>query len=122
MKRNLKLILLLCLLITSACDKDKEIRRLLRGRTNTERIEGAFEAAKSGNKAYVPLLLRNAGDPGASTSLRWKGQTVCGVTMWALDTILHVKPPHKYELFLTDPDSANIKFYISVWQNMNKGK
>jgi hypothetical protein len=121
MNRRFELILFLSLFIIVSCNRDKEISRLLKSSNPNERIEGAYEAGKSGNMKYVPLLLNDANDPSASTLLHFKGFTVYTETMFALERILHVKPPHPYKDILLLPDSVNVKFYTLLWQKMNKG-
>ena len=114
-------IIFLFLSITS-CNRDKEIRHLLNSDTPTAIIEGSYKAGESGDKKYIPLLLYHAYDPSASTSLRWKGFTVYTETMFALERILHIKPPHRYGDILESPDSVNVKFYSALWQKMNRRK
>jgi hypothetical protein len=122
MKKNLKLTLFLFFLIIASCEsRDKEIKRLLSDKP-TEIIVDAREAGDTGDKKYVPLLLRNAKSPSASTSLTYKGFTVYTEVMFALESIFKVSPPHPYKNILMLPDSVNIKFYATLWQNMKKRK
>jgi hypothetical protein len=116
------LILFVIALIISSCNKDEEIRQLLNSERPYEIIKGAYEAAESGNQAYVPLLLHNAGDPRATTELHFKGITVYEEKMFALEKILKVKPPRPYNYPYDIPDSTDIKFFNGLWQKMNKSK
>jgi len=122
MKRHLKSTLLICLILFIACNRDKEIKRLLNSNSPTEIIEGAREAGDTQNKVYVPLLLQKANDPAASTSLRYKGFTVYTEVMFALEEIFKAKPPHAYSGILRSPDPANINFYNDLWRKNIKNK
>lgn len=120
MKKHFKVVLCFLSLLTISCNKDKQIQELLNGHTATEIIEGANMAGESGNKKYVPLLLKNAYKPRASTDLRHKGFTVYTEVMYALNQIFHIKPPHKFGDILESPDSLNISFYTSLWLKTNQ--
>jgi len=114
MKHYLKVFTgLLLLVVTSCSDKDKEIKRLLNSKNVYEIIQGASEAAQSGDKKYTPLLLLNAGDQRATTILKFKGYSVYQEKMYALRTILHVKPPNP---ITSTVDSVNIVFFENYWQ------
>jgi len=122
MNKRLLFLAFLFGLIIFSCNKDEEIKRLLNSNKPTEIIEGTCEAGESDNKDYVPLLLHDAGNPNASTALRWKGYTVYEEKMYALQKILNVKPPHLVTPSTSYPDSVNIKFYNNLWQKMAKSK
>ena len=68
----------------------------------------------------MPLLLHDDGNPAGTTVLKFKGFTIYQEKMFALERILHIKPPHKVIPVSSDPDSVNIKFYSVLWQKMNK--
>ncbi len=111
------------LILTSAsCSRDKRIRGLLSSKSATDIEEGALEAGETGDEQYVSLLLHDAGNPSASTSLRFKGFTIYTEKMYALRDILHVSPPHHFGGILETPDSVNIKFYTQYWEKLNKKK
>jgi hypothetical protein len=119
MRNRFRIICLSLVFVLMACNKDKEIRLLLTSKKTTSRCQGAWEAGETGNKEYIPLLLKNANDASASTSLRFKGFTVYTETMYALERISHLKPPHPYGGILIPPDTDNIRFYSSLWHKMN---
>ena len=121
MNRNILLLVLFALTFI-ACNKDKEIRRRLASDKTVEIIEGARQAGETGDRKYVPLLLHDLGNPRSCTYWKYKGFTVYTEKMYALEQILHIKPPHPYNGILTLPDSTNIKFYNALWQKMNKSK
>jgi len=83
---------------------------------------GTYEAGESGNKAYVPLLLKDAADPSCCTDMRFKGFSIYTEKMYALERIFKVKAPRAYGGILSKPNSINIKFYNDLWQKMNKSK
>jgi hypothetical protein len=118
--KNAAMIFLL--LVLMSCNQDKEIQQLLHSEKPTEIMEGAYKAGTSGDKKYVPLLLKNANNPSASTALHWKGFTVYTEVMFALERIYKVRPPHSYDGVLVLPDSVNIKFYSALWHNMAKDR
>jgi hypothetical protein len=120
--KHLRLLPILFFLILTSCDNNKEIQRLLNGNVTNEIIKGAYKAGLSGDKKYVPALLNNAADGREGTSLRFALFSVYTEKMFALERILKVKPPHPYGKTKTAPDSVNIKFYIELWRNMNKGE
>ncbi|MDB4923926.1 hypothetical protein [Mucilaginibacter sp.] len=106
----------LLLTITSCADNnEQEIRRKLKSKSLDDVFEGTYSAGMSGNKKYVPLLLNAAANPSASSSLHFKGFTLYTEKMYALERILHVKPPHSCNGVLRMPDSVNIKFFQRVW-------
>ena|ERR1700744_2391490 len=121
MKRPFRFLLLLLFTLLS-CDKDKEITHLLNSKKPNELIEGVYEAGNSRDVKYVPLLLKNADKPWASTLLQFKGITVYTECMFSLSKILHVKPPHKFGGPLETADTVNIRFYSYFWQNRMKSK
>lgn len=117
MKHYLKLFLGLLLFIITSCNKDEEIKSLLNSKNVYEIIEGASEAGHSGDKKYIPLLLLNAGDQRATTKLKFKGYSIYQEKMYALKTILHVKPP---DTITSIVDSINIKFFENYWQKLSR--
>ncbi|WP_426669555.1 hypothetical protein ACPPVU_25485 [Mucilaginibacter sp. McL0603] len=119
-KRYVKFVLFSLLVIVTSCQRDKEITRLLNSNKPGEIIQGTYEAGMSGDKKYVPLLLKDADNPAVSTALHFKGFSVYTEKMYALERILHVKPPHPYNGILVIPDSVNIKFYNNYWRSINK--
>jgi len=114
MKSILKLTLLILFFLTGSCSKDKEIKRLLTSSKPYENVEGAYQAMQSDDLNYVPLILKNSGRPGATTALQFKGVTVYEESMYALQHLLHVKPPN---LITDSVDSVNVKFYINYWKH-----
>jgi hypothetical protein len=120
MSKRFSFILFLLVFLIVSCDRDKEIRQLLNSKNPNDIIEGANKAGQTHEKKYVPLLLNNAADPRVATDLHFKGFSVYTEKMYALQDILHVKPPHHFGHILEEPDSVNIKFYNDLWQSMNK--
>lgn len=116
MKRFCLAFLTVIFFAGTSCNQETEIRRKLNSKDVAEVMEGAREASDSGDKKYVPLLLHDLANPSAGTSLKYKGFTVYTEKMFALEQILHVKPPKPYGGILTLPDSLNIKFMDSVWR------
>ncbi len=111
-------LMILGVVLMMACNKDKKIIWLLNSKNFNDRMEGIFEPGESRDKKYVPLILKNADGTRASTALHFKGFTVYTEKMYALEKILHIKPPHAYSGILVEPDSVNIKFYNQVWSEM----
>lgn len=105
------LIISLIFLLTLSCNKDQKIERLLNSEDKQDLIEGAFEAGKSGNKKFIPLLLKNANDPRITHNLHFKGMSVYQSKMNALKKILKQQPTAD---ITSEPDSTVIKFYIKV--------
>lgn len=103
-----------------ACSEEDQIKKLLISNKVSDRIQGTYKAGLTGNEKYVPFLLKDMADPGASTLLRFKGFTVYTQKMYALERILKVKPPKPYGGISREPDSVNIKFYQDLWNNKKK--
>ncbi|WP_295675904.1 hypothetical protein [uncultured Mucilaginibacter sp.] len=119
MKNGLKCILIFLFFILASCSDDREITRLLNSNIPNEIIEGAYKAGNSGEKKYVPLLLHDAANGSEGTSLHFARFTVYTEKMFALERILHVKPPHPFGGIKTQPDSVNIRFYVALWQQIH---
>jgi hypothetical protein len=114
MRNVFKLTLLILSFLAISCNKNKEIKRLLNSSRPYENIEGAYQAMKSDDLSYVPLILKISGRPGATTHLQFKGVTVYEESMYALQHLLHVKPPNP---ITNAVDSVNIKFYVNYWES-----
>jgi hypothetical protein len=108
------IIFSLILFIASSCNSDEKIEKLLRSNDKEDMIEGAYRAGETGNKKFVPLLLRNAYDPRGTTNLKFKGISVYQSKMGALKKILKQEPP---VTITRKPDSLVIKFYTETYIN-----
>jgi hypothetical protein len=111
MKYHTKIFYGLIFIMLTSCNSDKEITRLLNSEEKEEIILGAHKAGESGDKQFVPLLLKNADDRRASINIKFKGFTVYQEKMIALRKIFKQDPPTK----ITDkPDSLVINFYTEL--------
>lgn len=104
-------ILTLLFLLAASCNKEQKIERLLNSEDKQDLIEGAFEAGETGNKKFIPLLLKNANDPRITHNLRFKGMSVYQSKMNALKKILKQQPT---VAITYKPDSTVIKFYTKA--------
>jgi hypothetical protein len=110
MKRFNKLFILI-ILIAACKQSDNDIKALLQSKNVEDRIEGAYKAGESGKGVFIPYLLTDIGDPGRSTSLKFKGFSVYQEKVIALGKILKMTPPVK---ITRDPDSTIIRFYTKA--------
>ncbi|WP_343673619.1 hypothetical protein [Chitinophaga sp.] len=111
MKYYTKFFYALIFILFTSCNSDKEIIRLLNSEEKEDIILGAYKAGKTGDKQFVPLLLKNAADRRASINIKFKGFTVYQEKMLALQKIFKQAPPAK----ITDkPDSLVINFYTEL--------
>ena len=94
-----------------SCNSNKEITRLLNSEEKEDIILGSYKAGESGDKQFVPLLLKNAADPRRSTNLRFKGISIYQSKMGALKKIFKLEPTIKIS---REPDSLVIKFYTEL--------
>lgn len=94
-----------------ACNEDKKITKLLNSDKSQDLIIGAFKAGETGDKKFVPLLLKNANDQRSTTHINYQGITVYQAKMQALEDIFKQKPPVK---ITRNPDSLVIKFYTGL--------
>ena len=74
-------------------------------------IEGAYLAGETGDKKFVPYLLKDANNPRMSTDLHYKGISVYESKMGALRKIYGKEPPVP---ITSDVDSTVIKFYTNL--------
>jgi hypothetical protein len=74
---------------------------------------------KSNDVSYVPLLLKNSGNPYGTSEFGFKGVTVYEEDMYALQRILRVKAPNPVS---DSVDSVNIKFFIRYWLNYRSNR
>ncbi|WGK94875.1 MULTISPECIES: hypothetical protein [Flavobacterium] len=110
-------IIILIILVFLSCNKDKEICKLLNSNEKDEIIEGAFEAANSGDSKYIPLLLKNANDARRSTNLKFKGYSVYQAKMLAIKRISKKEPSR---IISRKPDSLVIKYYILLFSKSER--
>ena len=100
-----------------SCNKDKddkEICKLLNSKDKDEIIKGAFEAANTGNKKYIPLLLKNANDNRRSINIKFKGYSVYQAKMLAIKKISKKEPPRIIDKL---SDSLIINYYILLYKS-----
>jgi hypothetical protein len=95
----------------ACCISVDHILLLLKSKDKDDVIFGAYKAGECGNKIFIPLLLKDAGDERRSTNLRFLGITVYQSKMSALQKILGVDPPSKITYKV---DSSIIKFYLEL--------
>lgn len=105
---NRKLYFSILIVLLIACNRDKQIIQLLNSVKSRDIIIGAYKAGETGDKKFVPLLLRNANDPRSTTYIKFKGFTVCQEKMVALRKIFKTEPP---VVITRNPDSTVKKFY-----------
>ena len=110
-KKATKLIFILSLSFFSSCNNDKEIIRLLNSELKDDVILGAYKAGESGDKQFIPFLLKDANDVRTSTNVKFLGYNVYQEKMIALRKIFKQEPPVKIK---DKPDSIVIKFYIEL--------
>lgn len=108
-----KLFSILSLISVASCNNDEKIIKLLNSKDKEDVISGAYKAGESGDKEFVPLLLKNSDDPRRSTNLQYKGITVYQAKMIALRKIFKQDPP---EEITYETDSLIIKFYTELSQ------
>lgn len=113
MKKYFKLIFGFFLFLLVGCNNDKKIFELLASEDKEDIILGAYKAGESGDKKFVPALLKNADDKRSSTNIRFMGMTVYQAKMGALKKIFNSLPPNQINY---KPDSTIIKFYIRLSQ------
>ena len=94
-----------------SCNSHNKIIRLLNSKAKEDIILGAYEAGESGDRRFIPLLLKNANDVRRSTNLRFKGISVYQSKMGALKKIFKQDPPVK---LTHKPDSTVINFYTEL--------
>jgi hypothetical protein len=99
----------------SFCSNNDKIIELLSSNAKEDKILGSYKAGKSGNKDFVPLLIKDFADPRVSTNIQFKGFSVYQEKAIALWKILKKSPPAK---ITADPDSIVIKFYIELATEM----
>ena len=110
-KKTTNLIFILSLLVFDSCNNDKEILRLLNSERKEDVISGAYKAGESGDKQFVPLLLKDANDVRTSTNIKFLGYNVYQEKMIALKKIFKQDPPVE---IVDKPDSIIIKFYMEL--------
>lgn len=111
MKNILLLIVATICICHLIAHSDWQIERLLNSTHTTNQVKGAYRAGESGNKIFIPLLLKNADDPSTSTNISFYGATVYQQKMLALQKIFKQAPPTPIS---DKPDSVVIKFYIEL--------
>lgn len=104
--------ILICVSIIS-CNSENKIIELLNSKAKDDIISGANKAGESGKIKFVPYILKNADDGRISTNFNFKGISVYQAKMKALEKILKTNP---IDEITYKPDSAIIKFYISVYE------
>lgn len=115
MNSHINLIFILIFFVSTSCNSDAKIIQLLNSKTKEDVILGAYKAGKSGNKKFIPLLLKNADDSRRSTNIRFIGITVYQAKMEALKDILKKDPPIEISY---KTDSLVIKFYIVLSKHL----
>lgn len=113
MKYSIKFFYALIFIMFTSCNSDKEIIRLLNSKEKDDIISGAYKAGESGDKQFIPLLLKDAADPRRSTNLQFKGITIYQAKMIALKKIFKQEPPVKITY---QTDSSIINFYTELSQ------
>lgn len=104
--------IIIAVLVFLSCNNEVEICKLLNSKDKDEIIRGAFEAGNTGNKKYIPLLLKNANDFRCSTNIHFKGISVYEAKMFAIKKISKKESPATIGRM---PDSLVIKYYISLF-------
>lgn len=99
----------MAVLVFLSCNEEVEICKLLNSKDKDEIIRGAFEAGNTGDKKYIPLLLKNANDCRRSTNLKFKGYSVYQAKMTAIKKISKKESPVTIGRM---PDSLVIKYYM----------
>jgi hypothetical protein len=113
MNYYIKIFYGLIFLIFFSCNNNKKIIELLNSNEKEDVILGAYKAGETGDKQFVPLLLKNIDDPRRSTNLKFKGITVYQAKMEALEDIFKKKAPAKITYKV---DSTIINFYTRLYQ------
>lgn len=97
-----------------SCNNGDQIVKLLASDNINDLINGANMAGASGNKEFVPLLLKNAADLRTSTSIWHYGVNVYKAKMDALKKIFQKEPPN--EIIFNKVDSVIIHFYEQLYR------
>lgn len=114
MKDFIKNFLLIVLFIMISCNNDERIIHLLNSNMKDDIILGSKKAGQSGNRKFVPLLLKNANDLRTSTNFNFKGVSVYKAKMEALENIYKVSPPKKITNYC---DSTIVNFYYQLYKD-----
>jgi hypothetical protein len=104
--------IIMAVLVFLSCNNEVEICKLLNSKDKDEIIRGAFEAGNTGNKKYIPLLLKNANDCRCSTNIHFKGISVYEAKMFAIKKISKKESPATIGRM---PDSLVIRYYMSLF-------
>ena len=103
--------------LSVSCNKSERIIKRLNSNDHYDLISGSYDAGESGDKKFMPDLLKKSDDPRVSTNLKYKGISVYQAKMIALKKIFKAEPP--VEINRT-PDSTVIRFYAELYEKENK--
>lgn len=99
----------LLLLILIGCGSyDEKIDNLIQSKDVNHNIRAYYLIGEKRDTAYIPLLIKDLGDPRISHHYRHKGMSIYQLTIVALKEISGLNPPNELTY---RPDSLNIKFY-----------
>jgi hypothetical protein len=111
-------IIAVSLILLSSCNRSEKYKSDLNKKNHPSLIcNAAYELGEARDTSAIKPLLNNILDVRMSTSLKFKGMTVCYCKLGALKKILRVEPPFKINQF--DLDSAAVKYYLDLV--INKG-
>jgi hypothetical protein len=111
-------IIAVSLVLIFSCNRSEKYKSDLNKNNHPSVIcKAAYELGEARDTSAIKPLLDNILDVRMSTSLKFKGMTVCYCKLGALKKILGVEPPFKINQF--DLDSAAVKYYLDLV--VNKG-